>query len=273
MAIITISRQEGSFNSEIAAEIAGNFKYPYFDRNIIEKALEDDYGLSAENFNKYDEKKPSLLDSYLHVYERYHNYLKLFMLNAAVENKGCVILGRGGAFIFENIPGVFRLRVIASEDTRINRIAAIHKSDRKQAEKFIHHVDHDRNGFHKFFYGKSWDESSYYDMILNTDKLKNKSVSEIITSAVKTYIADTDVKSSKSALIDLHLSQTIKTKILYTDKIPVNLLDVKVTGKKATLSGTVEVESRISECEISVKAVEGIEEVKNNLMFVQHNTW
>ncbi len=273
MAIITISRQEGSISSEIASEIAADFKYPYYDKTIIEKALEENYGIGREIFSRYDEKKPSLFESYFHEYDRYHNYLKLHLFNAAVENKGCVILGRGAAFMFRDIPGVFRIRLIASEDTRKERIAAIHKCDLKKAEKIIHHSDHDRNGFHKFFYGNSWDESSSYDIVMNTDKLTDKAVSEIITSAVKTFIRITDVANSKTALNTLYLAQKIKNKVLYTDNIPVNLFEVKVSDRTAIISGTVEVESRIKECENSIMSMEEIAGVNNNLMFIQHNTW
>jgi cytidylate kinase len=273
MPIITISRQEGSFSQEIAAEIAENFKWPYLDKGVIEKALEDNYGLEAENFNKHDEKKPSLVDTYMHDYEQYNNDLKLYLLNAAIENKGCVILGRGGAFFLKDIPGVFRLRLISSEKTRINRIMEKHNCDFKHAEKIMHHTDHDRSGFNKFFYGKSWDDPSFYDMVLNTDKLTTDAVSEIVTGAVHTCIKGGDEKSTKSALNELLLLEKIRKQILFIDKIPIHLFEIDVKDGTVTLSGTVEVESRITECENCVMTVPGVKTVNNNLLFIQHKNW
>ena len=95
MAIITISRQEGSLSREIAEGIARKHKWLYIDKAVIEKALEG-YGIEADCFNKYDEKRPSLWDNFSLEYDRYYNFFKLYILEKSLENKGCVLLGRGG---------------------------------------------------------------------------------------------------------------------------------------------------------------------------------
>lgn len=267
MAIITISRQEGSLSREIAAAIADKHKWFYMDKAIIEKALVG-YGIEPENFNRYDEKKPSLWDNFSLEYDRYYNFFKLYLLEKAYENKGCVLLGRGGAFFLKNVPGVLRIRLIASEENRIVRIMERFKCDEKYAKKIMHQTDHDRNGFHKFFYNESWEDPSLYDIVFNTDKISTDTIFSMIDGAIHTFVKEKYDKSGKSSLGDLLISQRIINRILYSDKIPVHLLEVEVNDGNVTLIGSVEIESLIDQCEKTAAKEAGVKSVTNNIVFI-----
>ena len=57
MAIFTVSREAGSFGTEIARAIAQKLDYEYLDREKIEQALVD-RGVPMPEVEKFDEKKP-----------------------------------------------------------------------------------------------------------------------------------------------------------------------------------------------------------------------
>ena len=268
MAIITISRQEGSLSREIASGIAEKFKWDYIDKANIEKVLEDGYGVSLKNFNKYDEKKPSIWDNFSHEYDKYYNYFKLYILEKAVKNKGCVFLGRGGAFFLQDIPGVLRIRLIASEETRITRIMERYKCDSKYAKKIMHQTDHDRSGFHKFFYNESWDDPSFYDIVFNTDKLTTDTIYSMVSGAIHTFVKEKYDKIGELSLKNLLLSQKIINSILYEEKLAVHLLEVEVKDGEALLIGSVEVESQIDQCEKAALQEPGIKSVTNKIVFM-----
>ena len=267
MAIITISRQEGSLSREIAAAIAKKNKWYYMDKSIIEKALVG-YGIEPENFKRYDERKPSLWDNFSLEYDRYYNFFKLYLLEKAYENKGCVLLGRGGAFFLRDVPGVLRIRLVASENTRIERIKARFECDEKYAKKIMAQTDHDRNGFNKFFYNESWDDPVFYDITFNTDKLSTDTIYSMVSDAVHTFVKEKYDKSGHSALGDLLISQRIINRILYSDKIPVHLLEVEVENGNVTLIGSVEVESLIEQCEETAGKEAGVKSVSNKIVFI-----
>ena len=63
MPLITISRQSGSLETEIARAVGEKLNCEYVDKTKIEKALSD-YGLYASVVEKFDEKKPSFGDSF-----------------------------------------------------------------------------------------------------------------------------------------------------------------------------------------------------------------
>lgn len=267
MAIITISRQEGSLSREIAAALAEKHKWYYMDKAIIEKALVA-YGIDPENFKRYDEKKPSLWDNFSLEYDRYYNFFKLYLLEKAYENRGCVLLGRGGAFFLRNVPGVLRIRLVASQETRIERIMDRFKCDEKYAKKIMHQTDHDRNGFNKFFYNESWDDPALYDIVFNTDKLSTDTIYHMVSDTVRTFIKQKYDKAGHSSIGDLLISQRIINRILYSDKIPVHLLEVEVENGNVTLIGSVEVESLIDQCEETALKEAGVKSVANKIVFI-----
>ena len=267
MAIITISRQEGSLSREIAATIAEKFNFEYLDKTLIENELESDFGLKSGEFSKYDEKKPSIWDKFSHEYERYFDFFKLYFLEKAAESSGCVLLGRGGAFFLKKIPGVFKIRLIASEDIRTGRICRMYDCDEKAARRIMNKTDHDRSRFHKFMFNDSWDNPYYYDMILNTDSLATDTISGVISDSVNRFLDEKYDEGSKSALTDLLTAQKIKHRILYVDNISVRLLDVRVSGGEVNMSGSLDDEASVKKCEEAAASVQGVKSVNSGFIY------
>jgi cytidylate kinase len=75
MAVITISRQLGSFGEEIATAVADKLNYEYIHKQKIGEALAG-HGFRAHDFKKYDEKKPSKLKC-INIYKEVDKPLKV----------------------------------------------------------------------------------------------------------------------------------------------------------------------------------------------------
>ncbi len=268
MAIITISREEGSLSREIAAGIAEKYKWAFVDKAIIEKELEQRYGMAPENFNRFDEKKPTVMGNFSHGFEKYYNYFKLYILEKVLENDGCVILGRGCSFLLRNIPGVLRVRLIASQETRVVRIMEEYDCDSRYAKKIIHQSDHERNRFHRFYFNESWSDPLFYDIVINTDNLGAESVNRMVSSAVESFIKENTDVSAEPVLQDHIIAQQIMNRILYTENLPVHLLDVNVKNRDVTLNGSVAVENIIKQCESIARQIPGVESVRNRIVFI-----
>lgn len=65
MAVITISRQMESLGDQIAKAVAEKLRYNYVDKVKISDALMEQ-GLTASDFEKFDEKKPHIWQSLFH---------------------------------------------------------------------------------------------------------------------------------------------------------------------------------------------------------------
>ena len=267
MAIITISRQVGSLSHEIAPGLAKKLGWTLIDKETTKEALKK-YDIGDEIIEKYDEKKPGFKDSFSLDNEKYFNYFKLYLFQRAVESKGCVFLGRGGAFLLRDVPGVFRIRLVASEKSRIERITDRYDCDEKEAKKIIMQSDRERTGFHKYYYREDWNDPESYDITFNTDLFTTDMIGKMVESMVKAYLKEAYRAEGRRILEDKLTAQRVIIKILYEENLPVHLLEVNVSDGLAELTGTVEVESIIESCTQAASRVSGINSIDNKIVFV-----
>lgn len=168
MAVITISRELGSYGIEIGRQVAKELGYEYIDREIMDGVFRQ-YGLT-----KYDDlttTMPSLRDIIDST-----NLLIVSMLNEILEalakRGNVVILGRGGFAILNEYEDVLCVRVQAPVETRVGRVAdREHLDDRQQAEELVVNDDKIRGRFVQIFYAKRWDQETHFDLVVDTGTL------------------------------------------------------------------------------------------------------
>ena len=150
MAVITISRQVAALGDEVAGELAKRLGYKFITRKEIEKRIVE-LGFPENKMPKFDERKPGFFASLTKDRDEYLNYAQYAILEAA-EQKNVVIIGRGAFAVLQNVPNNISIRLIADEETRINRLRNEFNWDEKQALQRIQESDANRSGFHSSFY-------------------------------------------------------------------------------------------------------------------------
>ena len=170
MAIITISRQFGSLGTEIAQALGQELHFASLDKKTLEETLISEYGIPEENIDRYDEKKPPLWDVFSTDKDKYLHFMKSAIYDFARQDN-CIIIGRGGQVLLRGIPGTLHVRVLAPKELRIKRLQDRFSYDDRLAGQLIRHSDHDRVGFHKFFFHVNWEDVSLYDLMINTQLL------------------------------------------------------------------------------------------------------
>ena len=141
MAIITISRQIGSFGDKIAKAAADALGYQYIEKKQLSGVLST-CGLPLTDIDKYDEKKPSLWQALSRQKELFAQCIRAAICELAAQNN-VVIVGRGGQVILKGIPGCVHLRVIAPFQTRVARLMDQTGDDKKTIERIIRLSDDD----------------------------------------------------------------------------------------------------------------------------------
>jgi len=263
MAIITLSREMGSPGKDIARTLEKELDLNYLDKESLDLMLTD-YGITEAEVEKYDEKKPSFWTIFFSERNRYLHFLKTAVYSFA--RKGpCVIVGRGGQVLFQNVPGVLKVRVIASREQRLERIKQKFGCGDRQAKQIIDHSDHDRSGFHKMFFNIPWEKPNLYDLVINTGVLSVAAAAALIKGALH-EIQKTSVEE-ESKLKDLCLAQEVITRILYTEKLSVRLLDVISTDGVVLLKGNAGTQAMIDSCKKMVEEMPGVKGVISELYF------
>lgn len=264
MSIITVSRETGSLGDETARLLSEKLQYALLDRNAMEKTI-DGGSFPDIQLDRFDEHSPSFWENFTSGKDVYLDRLRTAMLESASAGH-VVILGRGGQFILNGVPGVFKVRLIAGHDVRVARLTGLLECDQKTAERHCRKSDHDRNGFSRFFFGGHWSDPASYHLTLTTDDLDSERSAEIIKEA---YKASPVSRNSGGKVLDNRLTaQIVRNRILYVERIPVDLLEVEADDGHVTIRGTVTVRENASRCEEAAKLVPGVNTVEAEVYFV-----
>ncbi|OPY88485.1 MAG: cytidylate kinase [Smithella sp. PtaU1.Bin162] len=264
MAIITISREVGSLGTEISQKVKEDLGLQLLNKEVLEKELVGHYGISENKIEKYDEKGPPFWDFSLDR-NRYLHFMKTAMYEFARKGS-CLIIGRGAQAIFKGFADALHIRVFAPHDLRIERLMNRYKCDETMAEQIIRHSDHDREGFHKFFFNVDWNDQKLYDLMINTNIITiDDAVQMIKGAALATKILEKK-PDDEGKLTDICLSQEVYGNIAYIEGIDIGLLEVTATKGIVTIKGVTSVKEIIAKCEKIARSVTGVKKVNNKII-------
>ena len=257
MSVITISREAGSFGDEIANMLSEKLGCKLLDSEKI-KEIMSLKGIKKPVIEQFGEKTPGFFSQFSDNREKFLNYLSLIILEAGCQGD-LIILGLGGQFMFTSQEEVVRIRITASLDQRISRISRKYECDDNYAAKLIQHVDHDREGYYKVFFGRDINDHNLYDIIINSDYITPASAVKLIKDACK--FKNQQIGSFK----DDYIGQKAVIKILYEKKIPVKNISVSFEKGVMILDGRVNSTENGELCTLSAKEIDGVEEVHNRI--------
>ena len=262
MAIIAIARERGALGELVAHELTRQLNYRFIDKKTVEDRLEG-LGLDQRQFNAYDERKPGLFAALSSVMEDYVRCLKKIMFEEAMQGD-CVFLGRGSQCLFQGIPGVTLVRLVAPVETRIKRIQDLQHIDYRDAKKQVNRIDRDREGFNRYFFDVDWKDPTLYHLTINTEGLTVAQVAAVIRNLADMVTTPEQAATGQMMLRNLAMAQTIIRHILNDCELPIFFLDAECAGNEVTLNGIAHSPDIIEKARAAA-LVEGIERVNNNI--------
>ncbi len=171
MAIITISRQNGSLGDEIADALAARLGTIVISRKY---ALDNFFGeINPGTLDRLNESA-KFFDMTLPGSDRTYTDILVERIRALAsesKDKDLVILGMGGSVLLSGFPGAIHVRVTASETTRLNTIARKYRITADEANEVLDIGDRKHRKFVRTVYGKDITAPEQFDLILNTDRL------------------------------------------------------------------------------------------------------
>jgi len=267
MAVICVAREFAALGDETVHELARITGYRSIDKEYIETKMSE-RGISPEIRAKYDEKKPGFWASLSQDRDDYLHFLKTVLYDEAAQGD-CIISGRGGFAIFAAVPGVISIKLVSPREIRLDRIKQRFQCDEKRADQMLRQNDHDRRGFHDYFFGLDWDNPVFYDMIINTGKEHPATVAQVIDQLRLLVITQEKEKACFARMAELKLGQAIVTEIIYARRIPVHFVEAEISGGKVVLHGVANTQSAIDAAEAAALSVQGVSKVENSIQIVQ----
>ena len=266
MAIITISREMGSGGIPIVHQAAEELGYTLINGDTI-KAMASDYGLSTEALQQVDEKPPTFVEKLDRQIELTMNRIQLIILEQALKGD-VVIYGRGGQDLLPGINNVFRVRIIAPFEERVERWAEREWIDPDLARSLVRKSDQQRAGFIKYYFDRNWGNPIDYDLVVNTSRLSHETAVKMIVDGVKDRNLVEKRSSAKEKLKDLIIQKKIQIARLADVRIEDIWFNIDVKGGVVTLSGHVYSNSEREAAIDDAKQAPGVVDVIDNLKVV-----
>ena len=137
MAIITISRQNGSLGDEIASGLATRLGTEVISRQY---ALDNFYGeINPGTLDRLNESAKFFQTALPGSQRTYADILveRIRTMASASSDSNLIVLGLGGCMILSGYPGAVHIRVTASEETRVRTIARRYRITEDEAREVI----------------------------------------------------------------------------------------------------------------------------------------
>lgn len=270
MAIITISREIAALSDETAGELAKVLGFHVVDKASIEKRFAE-YGFSEKKLEKFDEKKPGFWASLSQDRDDYLHFLKKAMYQEALSGD-TIFIGRGGVAVFRSLPANLSVLLVAPMEVRVERVKSYFRCDDKRARQIIDQSDHDRAGFHRYFFDLDWEGAANYQLVLNTGTMHPSTVAELVAEARRLVITSEAEAKTRSRLRDLWVSQEVVSRVVYERKVPIHFLEADSTEGHIVLHGVANSQSLIEAAVAAAREVEGVQTVRSEIQVVQEYT-
>jgi hypothetical protein len=207
MPVVTIRGKLGSWAPEIGKLISQKLQIDYIDREIIAACCsllhlqERDViakemppatlrGRIAEAFARGYPAGVGFEGASLPFWQiplddnRYLDALKT-LIGELAKNKHILIYGRGSQFILKDFPQALHLSMVAPLSIRIKRVMESQKLDETAAKHEISQFDSSAREFIKRFFNAEMEDSTHYDLVLNTGNLSQEAAASIAVEALK----------------------------------------------------------------------------------------
>jgi len=201
--LITISRQYGAGGEELAQRVAEALGWQTIDSAFVEQVAAR-AGVQPEDVARLEERAPTFL-------ERLARYTALELPELFVPTAGAVeefeetklvkitrnlvtefaaegrmvLVGRAAAAVLEHERDALHVRLVAPRPFRIRVAAERFDLDPDTAAQRLEETDKNREGYHREFYDRDWNDPVHYHMVLNTERLGFDGAADVIVARAR----------------------------------------------------------------------------------------
>lgn len=189
--VITISRQLGSGGRRVAEKLSEMLGYSIWDAELVDAIARDAHVQRSlvANFDEHLVSEIDVLVRHLAGEPRIGGFqFKHHLTRALLQISrlgSAIILGRGAHLV---LPKALNVRIVASDQVRVQNMAEFEALTPQEAEKRIAASDRDRADFAKRTWGRDWADPLAYDLVLRMDEFSHEQASQIIISALQSRL-------------------------------------------------------------------------------------
>jgi cytidylate kinase len=197
---LTVSKQPGidagSFSHRLAqrlSEVEGADWFAW-DRELIDK-VSAEHGIAKDILERIEERPLSWLDRLVQDFSLSENtpeaiglradkYL-MVTIRALAEAGHAIIVGRGGVFVTQGMPGGIHLALVAPLENRIKYIAERDKVSPHKAAAYIAESEHNRAMIYRQYWPKNPIAPETFTLTLNSARLSADEMEECVLAIIR----------------------------------------------------------------------------------------
>src|SRR5712691_8139523 len=107
------------------------------------------------------------------------------VIREAARAGNVVIVGRGGAYVLQDLAGALHVFLRADESTRVKAVMEREHIGEDEARRRVKQTDENRRAYIRQVYGYTWDLPGHYDLVLDTGRLGYEATVDAIVAALK----------------------------------------------------------------------------------------
>ena len=204
--VVAISREAGAEGNRIGALVAERLGYRFVDEQIITTAAEKQ-GVDPAVIADAERRKSLILRVLEGIGEggmvtatpggatwipddaselvRSNDFRSLIReaIHETAAQGDVVIVSHGASFALAGRDDLLRVLVTAPHEARVRRFAEEQATDEHAAAKALRRSDEDRADYLKRFYGVEHEQSSHYDIVVNTEMLGADAAAGVVVAA------------------------------------------------------------------------------------------
>jgi len=259
MPLITINHSFGIDGKGIAQTVAQKLGVELFDdKKLLTIVTKTEISTSTEY--RFDQQAPGF-------WERLRSrepQVYLDIMEAAVydiaQNGEGVIIGHGSQMLLRDFSCAFHVRLLSNLNLRVENLVSSQDISRDAAEGLIARYDKSQKAFFRYAFQIDFDKSSLYDLVINMDKMKKRTITSLIMEALESEDIQTCSFDALSSMKRLSLERKIHAELLEKN-IDISTLKIAVPEiGKAEITGAA----------VSQEEKDRIVEIVNNVHGISH---
>ena len=196
--LITISREFGSGGRIIGELLAERLKVPFYDKKIIDMAVEQS-GYTRELVENAELKAKNIFAYNLSAALSFSNgvggaalsfneklFLAQFQVIKEIGDTGAgVIVGRCADYVLRDMPGVTNVFIYAETEDRIHRAVKKYGEDAQKIKNIIADYDKARENYYNYHTDQKWGDFNNYNLAINSSYISEEAAADLIAHYVE----------------------------------------------------------------------------------------
>jgi len=259
MAILTIARELGSICDGEELALCSALNLYCINKTFLEKRFRE-MGVDRTILTRFDECKPKM-SIFSDASGLYWESLQTVLMKELL-NDNLAIIGRGGNFLLKNMVDCFRIRLIAPLEYRVRVITRECDCSEDAAIKAIRLSDSEREKFCRYYYDRSWQDPTGYDLIINTAEVPMEKIAALLPPLLPPSVTD-----ARRSQLQLAVQEQIIRHALYSaPDFHSGYCNIRcLADGTVILSGDVSSGHAAARAEEIARSIPGVTDVKNEL--------